>query len=144
MPKIEIKRLNDNYLMEAKAENGSTVLLDASKAAGGDESGFSPMQLLLAGLGGCTSIDGISILKKQRADIKDMQVTVEGERQKGVVPSLWENAHVHFKFFGNLEHEKAARAIELSMTKYCSATKTLEMSCAITYSFEVIKQSIVL
>lgn len=141
MPKIEIKRLNDNYLMEAKAENGSAVRLDASKSAGGDENGFSPMQLLLAGLGGCSGIDVISILKKQRADIKDVQITVEGERQKNATPALWEKAHVHFKFFGNVENEKAERAVELSMTKYCSAVKTLETSCAITYSFEVIKQS---
>lgn len=140
MIKIELNRLNDAYHMEAVNEQGRTLHMDASPDVGGSNLAFRPMQMLLAAMGGCSAIDVISILKKQRQDLKDIKVTITGEREKDVVPSLYTEVHAHFKLFGNLDLDKAKKAVDLSIEKYCSVSKTLEKSARITYSVEVINQ----
>ncbi len=139
MIKIELNRLNDSFHMEAVNEQGNTVHLDASPDIGGGNNGMRPMQLLLAAMGGCSSIDIINILKKQRQDLKDIKITVTGEREKDAIPSLYTNVHAHFKLFGNLDADKAEKAVALSVEKYCSVAKTLEKTAKVTYSFEIIK-----
>jgi putative redox protein len=139
MIKIDINRLNDGFHMEAVNEQGNTVHMDASPDIGGTGKGMRPMQMLLAAMGGCSSIDVISILKKQRQDLKDIKVTVTGEREKDAVPSLYTDVHAHFKLYGDLDPDKAEKAVALSVEKYCSVAKTLEKSAKITYSVEIIK-----
>src|SRR6478609_4458405 len=126
MIKVEINRLNDGFHMEAVNEQGNALQMDASPDIGGTNQGMRPMQLLLAAFGGCSSIDVISILKKQRQDLKDIKVTVTGEREPNVEPSLYTEVHAHFKLYGNLDRDKVEKAISLSVEKYCSVAKTLE------------------
>lgn len=139
MIKIELNRLNDAYLMEGVNEHGNKVQMDASPEIGGGNNGMRPMQMLLAAMGGCSSFDLINILKKQRQDLKDIKVTVTGEREKDVMPSLYTEVHAHFRLFGNLDHDKVEKAVVLAVEKYCSVAKTLEAKAKITYSFEIIK-----
>jgi putative redox protein len=139
MIKIELNRVNDAFLMEAKNELGNSVRMDGSPAVGGSDLAMRPMQMLLAALGGCSSIDIISILKKQRQDLKDLKITVTGEREKDVEPSLYTEVHAHFKLYGDLDADKAEKAVNLSMEKYCSVVKTLEKTAKITHTFEIIK-----
>jgi putative redox protein len=139
MIKIEINRLNDGFHMEARNEQGNAVQIDASPDIGGTNQGMRPMQMLLAAMGGCSSIDIINILKKQRQDLRDIKITVTGEREKDAIPSLFTDVHAHFKLYGNLDHDKAEKAVALAVEKYCSVAKTLEKSAKITYSFEIIK-----
>jgi putative redox protein len=138
MIKIELNRLNDAFHMEAVNEQGKSVHIDASPDIGGTNQGMRPMQLLLAAFGGCSSIDIINILKKQKQPLKDLKVTITGEREKDVVPSLFTEVHAHFKFYGQLDAEKVQRAVSLGVEKYCSVAKTLEHKAKITYSFEII------
>ncbi len=138
MIRIELNRLNDAFHFSAENENGNTVHIDASPDIGGTNKGMRPMQMLLAAMGGCSAIDIINILKKQKQDLKDLKITVTGEREKDVIPSLFETVHAHYKFFGNLDKEKVEKAIKLSVEKYCSVSKTLEKTANITYSFEII------
>lgn len=138
MIRIELNRLNDAFHFSAENENGNTVHIDASPDIGGTNKGMRPMQMLLAAMGGCSAIDIITILKKQKQDLKDLKITVTGERQKDVAPSLFETVHAHYKFFGNLDKEKVEKAINLSVKKYCSVSKTLEKAARITYTFEII------
>lgn len=140
MIKIELSRLNDGFHMEAENEQGNTVQMDASPDIGGTNQGMRPMQLLLAAMGGCSSIDVINILKKQKQPLKDIKVTITGEREKDAVPSLYTEVHAHFKLFGNLDPDKAQKAVSLSIDKYCSVAKTLEKTAKVTYSIEVIKE----
>lgn len=137
MIKIEINRLNEGFHLEAVNEQGRSVHIDASPDIGGTNSGMRPMQLLLAGLGSCSAIDVINILKKQRQPLNDIKVTVTGEREKDVVPSLFTEAHIHFKLFGDLDPEKAQKAVSLAVEKYCSVAKTLEKTAKVTYSVEI-------
>jgi putative redox protein len=139
MIKIEIDRLNDGFHMEARNEQGNTVQMDASPDIGGTNQGMRPMQMLLAAMGGCSTIDIVNILKKQRQDLKDIKITVTGEREKDAVPSLYTDVHAHFRLYGDLDQEKVAKAVSLGVEKYCSVAKTLEARAKITYSFEIIK-----
>lgn len=136
--KIELKRLNDAFQMEASNEMGNKIVMDASPDVGGSGLGLRPMQTLLAALGGCSSIDVIHILKKQRQDLRDIQVTVTGEREKGAEVAPFVSAHLHFRLYGNIEREKAEKAVSLSVEKYCSVAKTIEKTTQVTFSFELL------
>lgn len=137
--KIQLKRINDAVNLEATNEDGVKLLMDGSPAIGGQNLGMRPMQLLLTSLGGCSSMDVLSILKKMQQDIEEYDVELNGQREEGVEPSLFKDIHVHFKLKGkNLEAGKVQRAIDLSMTKYCSVAKTLEPTAKITYDFELL------
>lgn len=137
---IDLKRVSGDFHLEATNDTGNSVHLDASPDIGGTGKGMRPMQLLLAALGGCSSVDLVMILKKQKQELKDISITVTGEREKGKVPSLYTDAHIHFKLVGNLDKEKVEKAIVLAVEKYCSVAKTLEKSAIITHSFEIISQ----
>lgn len=135
--RIELKRIDDAFLMEATNENGNITLTDGSPAIGGSNQAMRPMQLMLTGLGGCSSIDVIHILKKQRQPLEDIQITVTGERVEGQVPSLFTDIHIHFRLKGQLKEQKVKFAVEQSMEKYCSVAKILEKTAKITWSYEI-------
>ena len=136
--RIELKRLDDAFHFEAISETGNIAHMDAGEDIGGHNKGVRPMQMLLMGLGGCSAIDIVMILKKQRQTIDSFEISIDGTRQKGKEPSLWENVQIHFKLKGTIEKEKAERAVQLSMDKYCSVSRTLEMAGAtITYKVSV-------
>lgn len=136
--RIELKRLDDSFHFEAKSETGNIAYMDAGEDNGGHNKGVRPMQMLLMGLGGCSAIDIVLILKKQRQVIEDFTISIDGERQQGAEPSLWETIQIHFKFKGQIDKEKAERAVQLSLEKYCSVSKTLEIAGAkITYKISV-------
>jgi len=138
MIRIELNRLNDAFHFSAENEDGVTIHLDSSPDAGGSNQGMRPMQMLLAAMGGCSAIDIIDILNKQRQDLRDLKITVTGEREKDAIPSLYQSVHAHYKFFGELDRNKVERAINLSIEKYCSVSKTLEKAgAAISYTFEI-------
>ena len=135
--KINIKRIDDNFRMNAMNEDGNSVQMDGANDIGGSSSGFSPMQMLLAAVGGCSAIDIILILKKQKQNIESFEVEVEGEREKIEDYSLFRNICLHFKLKGKLEKEKVERAVKLSLEKYCSVSKTLEPTAKITYKVSI-------
>ena len=139
MIKIELRRLNDAFHMEAANDQGRTVQMDASPDIGGSNLGMRPMQLMLSALGGCSAIDVVNILRKQKQPLKDIRITVTGEREKDAVPSLFVKAHIHFNLYGDIDEGKAGKAVSLSVDKYCSVAKTLEKTATVTHSFEVIK-----
>ncbi len=128
MVKVELQRANGAFGFEAKDANGHVVKMDTSPETGGTDFGVRPMQLLLMGLGGCSAIDIISILKKQRQEVKDFKIAIEGERQPGKEPALWQDVAIVFEFTGNIDQEKAEKAVALSMNKYCSVAATLKDS----------------
>ena len=128
MVTIQINRVEGDFGFEAKDANGHIVRLDTSDETGGINFGIRPMQLLLMGLGGCSGIDIVSILKKQRLTIEGFSIKIQGEREKGKEPSLWESVHIDFKLKGNIGQQKAERACALSINKYCSVAETLRRS----------------
>lgn len=135
---IELKRLDDAFHFEARNEEGAVMHFDAAPDAGGHNRGVRPMQSLIMAIGGCSAIDIILILKKQRQEIEDFRISIDAEREKGKEPALWKTAHIIYKLKGRIEKDKALRAAELSMKKYCSVSATLEKAGAkITYEVRV-------
>lgn len=134
---IELKRLDEAFHFEAINEDGNVVLMDGSPSIGGGGQGARPMQLLLMGLGGCSGIDVVHILKKQRQEITSLKMGIDGEREPNVEPSLFRDITVNFLFEGPMDATKVRRAVELSMEKYCSVAMTLAHTADINYTIQL-------
>ncbi|MFT5251963.1 MAG: putative redox protein [Flavobacteriales bacterium] len=131
--KITLNRVNDNFHFELKNERGHIVSVDNRSEFGGNDLGASPMELVLMGVAGCSAIDMISILKKQRQEISSFKAEVEGERVQVGEAKPFKDIHVIFYLEGNIKEDKAAKAAQLSFEKYCSVSKTLEPTATIHY-----------
>ena len=132
--RVILNRVNQDYLFEVTNDNGHKVLLDNISKKEGKVEGVSPMELLLMALAGCSSIDIIAILNKQKINPTDVKIYVEGDRIPGLVPSLFNKIKVNVRLEGEIPPDKAKRAVSLSFEKYCSVAKTLEYSTPIKYS----------
>lgn len=130
MIEINLERKEGDFGFEAIDAAGHTIRLDSNSESGGINFGVRPMQSLLMGLGGCSGIDIVSILKKQRQTIDGFKMKISGEREKGKEPSLWETIHIIFELQGDIDQAKATRACELSIDKYCSVAETLRRAGA--------------
>ncbi|MCB9224081.1 MAG: OsmC family protein [Crocinitomicaceae bacterium] len=138
--KLELNRVQEPFQFELSNEDGAIIKIDAKEDIGGSGQYFRPMQLLAGSLAGCTSIDVLLILGKQKLVPVDYQVEVQAERVEEH-PQVFKSIHLIFKLKGELPEEKVKRAVDLSMTKYCSVTKMLEKACEITYSIELNKNT---
>ena len=129
----------DGMAMVAESGSGHGFIMDGAPANGGRNAGARPMEVVLMGLGGCTTFDVMSILKKTRQQVTDCVVELQGERADAV-PSVYTSIHVHFKVYGiKLDDAKVERAVKLSAEKYCSASLMLSQgNVEITHSFETL------
>ena len=129
--KVTLERINDEYLFEAKGASDIPVLIDNK---GSDVvKGSSPMELILMGIGGCSAIDIILILKKQRQEITSYKMVVEGIRKEEKEAKPFKEAKVIIYLEGRIDVAKAKRAADLSFEKYCSVSLTLEPNVTIKY-----------
>ncbi|MFT5750387.1 MAG: putative redox protein [Ancylomarina sp.] len=129
--KVSIERINDDFLMEAKGACGVPVLMDNS--TGEKVQGTSPMEMLLMGVGGCSAIDIIHILKKQHQTIDSYSVEIEGETLDLQDAKPFKAMHLKIYMKGDIPAEKVIRAAALSFEKYCSVSITMQKSVAINY-----------
>lgn len=137
--KIDVKWLGKDFHMEAENETNGKIRLDGKNNIGGLEGGLSPMQLLIAGIGGCSAIDVMSILEKQKQNLTDLKVEVDADRQKlDAGYSEFKTIHLHFILSGDLDAKKVERALDLSISKYCSVSKALEKSSEISYDYKIV------
>ena len=132
--KIKLKNISGSHSI-IENETGNSISIDNKSVE--NPKGVSPMELLLMGVAGCSSIDIISILKKQKQNFEDLIIDVVGDRENGKLPALFKKIHADVRFIGNLDPQKALRACELSFTKYCSVSKTLEATAEISFSVYV-------
>ena len=130
--KITLNRINDDYLFECKNSLGNTILLDNISQSEGTKA-VSPMESLLMAVAGCSGIDMVNILKKQRQDLKGFSAQVEGERIEMDEAKPFKTILVKFFLEGEINPDKARKAAELSFEKYCSVSKTLEPNVTVNY-----------
>jgi len=127
----------DGLRFVANDDKGHSIVMDVSKEHGGEGSGFGPMQLLLASLGGCTGIDVLEILRKQRQKLEDLEMIVSGERV-AEPPRVYDKVHVEYRLKGKDLKEKAVqRAIQLSQDRYCSVGATLKAKAKVSYDYDI-------
>ena len=131
--KVALERINQDYLFKVTNSNGHSVLLDNKSKKEGEVAGISPMELLLMGLAGCSSIDVVAILNKQKLNPTSLKMEVEGERNETEIPSLFNKINVKVIVEGETSPEKIRRAVQLSFDKYCSVSTTLEHTAEINY-----------
>ena len=127
-------------MFEGVAGSGHRVTMDVAPEVGGRNLGLRPMEMVLLGLGGCTAIDVLHMLRKGRQPITDMRVELDAERADDV-PKVFTKIHLHFVLTGaGLDPHKIERAINLSASKYCSASMMLNKTAEMTHDFEIVKQ----
>jgi len=122
-----------------ESESGHAVVMDASPDVGGRNLGPRPMEMLLLGTGGCSSIDVMLILQKMRQAVSDCHVEIEAERAESE-PRVFTKIHLHFVVKGKgIKAEAVEKAVKLSAEKYCSASIMLGATAAMTHDFEIIE-----
>lgn len=122
----------------AETGSGHAVVMDGAPEAGGRNLGPRPMEMLLAGTGGCSAFDVVLILKKGRQAVTGCEVSLKAERAESD-PKVFTQIHFHYRVTGKqLKPDAVARAIELSKDKYCSASIMMAETADITYDFEII------
>jgi putative redox protein len=123
----------------AETGSGHAVVMDGAPEAGGRNLGPRPMEMLLAGTGGCSAFDVVLILKKGRQAVSGCEVSLKAERAK-TDPKVFTHIHFHYRVTGKqLKPNAVARAIELSKEKYCSASIMMAETAKITHDFEIIE-----
>lgn len=127
----------DNMSFVGESASGHSVVMDGPPEAGGRNLGIRPMEMLLLGMGGCSSFDVVSMLKKGRQDITSCEVEIEAERADAE-PKVFTKIHMHFVIKGNdISEAKVKKAVSLSADKYCSASIMLGKTAAVTHDYEI-------
>lgn len=122
----------------AETESGHAIVMDGPSEHGGNNKGARPTELVLVGMGGCTSFDVVQILRKGRQDVRSCVAHLEADRATED-PKVFTRIHVHFVIEGvGLKEAAVERAIRLSADKYCSVSLMLAKTADITHSFEII------
>ena len=135
--KARVKWVEDVCFM-GESESGHAVILDGSPEIGGRNLGMRPMEMLLVGMGACSSIDVVTILKKSRQAITNCVAEISAERAEDI-PKVFTKIHVHYVVTGHdLNETQVERAVKLSAEKYCSASIMLGKAAEITHDFELV------
>ena len=136
--KVRVKWI-ENVAFVAETQSSHAIVMDGAAEGGGRNLGPRPMETLLAGTGGCTAYDVVTILKKARQDIRDCVLEIDADRAP-TDPKVFTRIHFHFTIHGrNVRRELVERAIHLSAAKYCSASIMLGKSAVLTHDFEIVE-----
>ena len=121
-----------DMLFKGIGDSKHELMMDAAEANGGKDSGLRPKELLLLGLGGCSGMDVISILKKMRIvpDSFSVKITADVTEEH---PIIYKDIHLQYIFTGDVLQERVERAVELSQTKYCGVNAMLNTAAKISY-----------
>jgi putative redox protein len=134
---INLIRKNDKFNFEALNSAGQTVELDAKPEIGGEGKGFRPMEMLLVGLGGCSGIDVVNVLNKQKEPLQDIKININASRRNEEMPPIFDEINVHFDLYGALNPQKVERALALTFEKYCSVSNILGRSATLKYTYTI-------
>ena len=127
----------DGMMMVGESSSGHAIVMDGPEDLGGKNLGIRPMEMLLLGLGGCTTVDVVSTLKKMREEVRDCRVEISAERADDH-PKVFTRIHINFVVEGsNLNEKKVSKAVSLSADKYCSASIMLGKTADVTHDFEI-------
>ncbi len=130
-------KLSEGVTWVGESGSGHAIVIDGSPEIGGRNLGMRPMELILLGVGSCSAMDVMLILRKARQDVSDCCVEIQGTRAE-TIPQVFTAIHLHFIIEGReLAERHVARAVQLSAEKYCSASLMLQASVEITHDFEI-------
>lgn len=131
----------DHMSFVGESGSGHSVVMDGSPDNGGRNLGLRPMEMVLIGMGGCTAFDVVLMLQKSRQNVSSVEVLLDADRADAI-PAVFTQINVHFKIGGtDLSEKQVARAVSLSAEKYCSATKMIEKTAEISYTYEILTEN---
>ncbi|MEK6673230.1 MAG: OsmC family protein [Nitrospirota bacterium] len=134
-----VKYIDGMQFVGEGGNSGNAIIMDADASVGGRNTGVRPTELLLIGLGGCSGMDIVSILKKKKQDIRGLEIKVRGEKAENY-PKRFTEMDIEFIVTGhNISEDAVKRAVELSMEKYCSVKATLEGSAKVNFNYRIIE-----
>jgi putative redox protein len=134
---INLIRKSGKYNFEATNEAGFKVEMDAKAEIGGEGKGFRPMEMLLVGLGGCSGLDMVNLLTKQKEPLKDIKISIKATRKETETPAVFDVIDIKFELYGDLNVLKVEKALQMTFDKYCSVSKMLEQSATINFSYVI-------
>lgn len=134
---INLVRKSGKFNFEAENSGGFTVDLDAKPAIGGEGKGFRPMEMLLIGLGGCSGIDVVNVLTKQKEPLDDVKISIKATRKDEEMPPIFDVIDIHFDLYGALSVQKVERALNMTFDKYCSVSNILGRSATINFTYTI-------
>ena len=139
MSKAKVTYVNGMQFV-GEADSGHAIVMDGTPEVGGKNTGLRPTELLLIGLGGCSGMDVVSILKKKKQAVSGFEINVNGQKAESY-PQKFTEIEIEFIIKGkNISEEAVKRAVLLSMDKYCSVKATLEGSAKIDYAYKIIEE----
>lgn len=130
--KLKLLKIEDPFVFELINEEGITTCIDASETLGGKGKGFRPMELLAGSLAGCLSIDVINILQKQRLKVNDFEIEINAKRREEI-PQIFTSIEIILNVRESYLNEKLMKAVELSISKYCSVAHSLKSEIVLTF-----------
>jgi len=131
----------ENACLIGEADSGHGVVIDGAPEIGGRNLGVRPMEMLLMGLGGCSAMDVLSILKKKRQQVTNCVIEIEAERSDSH-PKVFTKIFIHFIIKGcNLKDAHVKQAVDLSAEKYCSVSAMLGKTAQITHDYEIVEEN---
>lgn len=130
---VRLERQNAASHFLASNGSGNRVAIDGSPAVGGEGLGMRPMELALTALAACATMDVRPILEKQRQSLDDIRVTATGTRHEGT-PSPFRAINLHFELWGDIDTDRANRALDLAVFKYCSVGAMFACSVELTWT----------
>ena len=134
---IHLRLADSGYGMDVRNESGNSVYADGPSAIGGAEQGMRPMEILLASLCSCMTIDVLNILRKQRYQIDRFEIRTNGERKETGRSTPYSHIRLHFIIGGGVARKDAERAVSLSLEKYCSVAHSLHPDITFETSVEL-------
>jgi putative redox protein len=139
MSKAKVTYVNGLQFV-GEADSGHAIVMDGTPDVGGRNTGLRPTELLLIGIGGCSGMDIVSILKKKKQDVKGVEININGQKAENY-PKKFTEIQLEFVIAGkDISEEAVKRAVQLSMEKYCAVKATLEGSAKINYSYKIIEE----
>ncbi len=130
----------DGMQFVGEASSGHAVVMDGDAKFGGANTAVRPTELLLIGLGGCSGMDVVSVLKKKKQDVRGLEINIKGQKAE-TYPQKFTHIDIEFVVRGrNVSEEAVKRAIDLSMEKYCSVKATLEGCAEITFRYRITEE----
>ena len=134
---INLVSKSGKFNFEAENSSGFTVELDAKQEIGGEGKGFRPMEMLLVGLGGCSGIDMVNVLAKQKEPLDDVKISIKATRKDQEMPPIFDVIDIHFDLYGTLSVQKVERALNMTFDKYCSVSNILGRSAQINFTYTI-------
>ncbi|MES2828112.1 MAG: OsmC family protein [Bacteroidota bacterium] len=134
---INLVRKSGKFNFEAENSGGFKVELDAKAEIGGEGKGFRPMEMLLIGLGGCSGIDMVNVLTKQKEPLTDIKIAINATRKEEETPAIFDVIDIRFDLYGALSTQKVERALALTFDKYCSVSNILGRSATLNFTYTI-------